>query len=159
LALLVPGFLNEPLHARASIRGFEKCTETTVISRLLQWKWSQYWRKGGFSIWGCLESYDSPSETHFLDWRQRHRREISQLLPKRQLCQACRASHRKRKRYMQGRIEGGKVGTISGRRMTAGRQIVPTMSQVLSSIQYIYFRKTSVSNMGEPILLLAPGAI
>jgi len=42
-----------------------------------------------------------------------------------------------------------------------GRQKVPTMSQALSSIQYICFRKTSGSNMGAPnlLLLLAPGAI
>jgi len=33
------------------------------------------------------------------------------------------------------------------------------MLQVLSSIQYICFRKTSISNMGSPNLLLAPGAI
>jgi len=30
-----------------------------------------------------------------------------------------------------------------------GRRIVPTMSQVLSSLQYINFRKTSGSNMGR----------
>jgi len=39
------------------------------------------------------------------------------------------------------------------------RRKVPTMSQVLSSMQYICFRKTSGSNMGAPNLLLAPGAI
>jgi len=39
------------------------------------------------------------------------------------------------------------------------RRKVPTMPQVLSSMQYICFRKTSVSNMGAPNLLLAPGAI
>jgi len=33
------------------------------------------------------------------------------------------------------------------------------MSQVLSSIQYIGFRKISGSNTGEPNLLLALGAI
>jgi len=33
------------------------------------------------------------------------------------------------------------------------------MSQVLSSIKYIGFRKTSGSNTGEPNLLLSPGAI
>jgi len=36
---------------------------------------------------------------------------------------------------------------------------VPTMSQVLSSIQYICFRKTVGSNMESPNLLLASGAI
>jgi len=41
----------------------------------------------------------------------------------------------------------------------AGRRKVPTMSQALSSTQYICFQKTSVSNMGAPNLLLAPGAI
>jgi len=35
----------------------------------------------------------------------------------------------------------------------------PTMSKVLSSLQYTGFRKTSVSNMGAPKLLLAPGSI
>jgi len=40
-----------------------------------------------------------------------------------------------------------------------GRRKVTTMSQVLSSIQYIYFLKTSNSNMEAPNMLLAPGAI
>ena len=40
-----------------------------------------------------------------------------------------------------------------------GAPNVPTMSQLLSSIQYICFRRTSGSNMGAPNLLLAPGAI
>jgi len=40
-----------------------------------------------------------------------------------------------------------------------GRHKVPTMSQILSSVQYICFRKTSGSNMGPPNLLLGPGAI
>jgi len=39
------------------------------------------------------------------------------------------------------------------------RRKVPTISQVLSSIQYICFRKTSNSNMGVPNLLLALGAM
>ena len=38
-------------------------------------------------------------------------------------------------------------------------QNVATMSQVLSSIQYICFRKTLGSNMGAPNFLLVPGAI
>ena len=38
-------------------------------------------------------------------------------------------------------------------------QNVATMSQVLSSIQYICFRETLGSNMGAPNFLLAPGAI
>jgi len=33
------------------------------------------------------------------------------------------------------------------------------MSQVLSAIQYVWFRKTSGSNMGATNLLLVPGAI
>jgi len=33
------------------------------------------------------------------------------------------------------------------------------MSQVLSSKEYIYFRKTSDSNTGAPNLLLAPSVI
>jgi len=36
-----------------------------------------------------------------------------------------------------------------------GRKKIPTMSQALYSIQYICFRKTSVSNMGVPNLLLS----
>ena len=39
------------------------------------------------------------------------------------------------------------------------RRKVPTISQILSSIQYICFRKTSGSNMGVPNLLLVPDAI
>ena len=72
----------------------------------------------------------------------------------------------------QGRNKGGKGDAIPRGRVTMGRQVtaggaewlrgsqkVPTMSQVHSSIQYICLRKTSVSNMGAPNLLLAPGAI
>jgi len=41
-----------------------------------------------------------------------------------------------------------------------GAPKIPTVSQVLSSMQYICFRKSSGSNiMGAPNLLLAPGAI
>jgi len=39
-----------------------------------------------------------------------------------------------------------------------GRRKVLTMSEVLSSIQCIFFRKTSGSNRGAPNLLVAPGA-
>jgi len=47
-----------------------------------------------------------------------------------------------------------------GRRTTAGlRRKVPKISQVLSSMQWIYFRKSSGSNTGAPNLLLAPVAI
>ena len=50
------------------------------------------------------------------------------------------------------------------RRITAGGPKSPTMSPVLSSTQYVYFRKTSSSNMGaptcflprEPSILVAP---
>jgi len=66
----------------------------------------------------------------------------------------------------QGRNNGGQEGTIpwasnhyGGAESVRGPQKVPKMSQVLSSIQYICFRKTSGSNMGAPNLLLAPGAI
>jgi len=69
-------------------------------------------------------------------------------------------------RWLQARNEEGKGAQFPGRRVTMGapnhcegRRKVPTMSQVLSSIQYMCFRKTSVSNMGAPDLLLAPGAI
>ena len=50
-------------------------------------------------------------------------------------------------------IAGGKGEQFTGRRK------VSTVSQVLSSIQHICYRKTSGSNMGVPNLLLAPGAI
>jgi len=73
----------------------------------------------------------------------------------------------------QGRNEGGNGGTIprapnhyGGAESLRGapndcglRQKVPTVSQVLSSMEYICFRKTSGSNMGTPNLLLALGAI
>ena len=52
-----------------------------------------------------------------------------------------------------------KGGTKHRRRITGERRKVPTMSQVLSSIQYIYSQKTSGSNMEAPNLFLAPGAI
>jgi len=40
-----------------------------------------------------------------------------------------------------------------------GRLKVPTMSQVLPSIQYIYSRKTSGSNIGAQNLFLVPRVI
>jgi len=40
-----------------------------------------------------------------------------------------------------------------------GRRKVPTMSQVLSSIEYICFRKSPGSNMRAPNLLLSLGPI
>jgi len=55
-------------------------------------------------------------------------------------------------------LRGGEP--LPGRRITAGgRRKVATMSQVFSSIPWIYFLKTSSSNTGAPNLLLAPGAI
>jgi len=57
----------------------------------------------------------------------------------------------------QGRNEGGTIPGVSSH--CRERRKVPTMSHVLSSMQYICFRKTSGSNMGAPKLLLAPGAI
>jgi len=68
-------------------------------------------------------------------------------------------------RSTQGRNDEGKghnfpgAESLWGRLMIAGRQKIPTMSQVHSSIQYICFRKISGSNMGAPNLHLAPGAI
>ena len=60
----------------------------------------------------------------------------------------------------QGRNEGDQRGAIPrAPNRCGGRKKVPTMSQVLSSIQYICFRKTSGANMGAPNLLLAQGAI
>ena len=46
-----------------------------------------------------------------------------------------------------------------GRRMTAERQKILKKLQVLCSIQWICFLKSSGSNMGAPNLLLIPGAI
>jgi len=76
----------------------------------------------------------------------------------------------KDKQHMQsGAWRGGQGGAIPRAlshyggaewcQKVRGRQKVPTTSQVLSSIQNICFRKTSVSNTGAPNLLLAPGAI
>jgi len=56
----------------------------------------------------------------------------------------------------QGRNKGGTI--LRAPNDYAGRRQVPTMSQVLSSMQYICFRKTSGSNMGTPYVLLALGA-
>jgi len=53
-------------------------------------------------------------------------------------------------RGTQGRTEGTQF---------PGRRKVPTTSQVLSSIHYIYSQKTLGSNMGVPNLLLDPGAV
>ena len=55
---------------------------------------------------------------------------------------------------IQGRNEGESKGE-----QFPGRQNVPTMSQVLPSIQYTCFRNSSGSNTGPTNLLLAPGAI
>ena len=54
--------------------------------------------------------------------------------------------------YFQGRNEGAKA-------QCPGRRKVPTMSQVLSSAQYICSRNSLGSNMGAQNLFLAPGAI
>ena len=66
----------------------------------------------------------------------------------------------------QGERDSPGAESLRGRQIIAagaewlrGHRKAPTMSQVLSSIQYICARKTSVSNMGAPNLLLAPGAI
>jgi len=71
--------------------------------------------------------------------------------------------------WMQGRNEGaiprapshyGGAKSLRGASNgCGGRRKVPSMSQVLSSIQHISFRKTSVSSMGARNVLLAPGAI
>jgi len=53
----------------------------------------------------------------------------------------------------QGRNEEGKGAEYPGRRK------VPKMSQVFSSIQYIYSEKTLGTNMGAPNSFLSPGAI
>jgi len=80
---------------------------------------------------------------------------------------------KRRYTYKQGRNEGEQRGDISPSAASlqgaeslreapndyAWRRKVSTMSQVLSSIQYICFQKTSGSNMGAPNLLLIPGAI
>jgi len=57
----------------------------------------------------------------------------------------------------QGRNEGGKGGTIPrAPNHCGGRRKVLKLPQVFSSIQYICFRKTSVSNMGRQTRFL-PG--
>ena len=65
-----------------------------------------------------------------------------------------------------GTWRGGEGSTIpraaihyGGVESLRGRRKVPTLSQVLSSIQYICFRKTLGLNMGAPNLCLAPCAI
>jgi len=65
----------------------------------------------------------------------------------------------------RGVTRGVRGAQFTGRRVTAGapnrggRQKIPTLPQVLSLIQCIFLRKTSVSNMGAPNWLLGPGAI
>jgi len=63
-------------------------------------------------------------------------------------------------------VTKGKGGAITwapnhsgGAEILRGRQKIPTMPHVHTSIQHICFRKTSGSNTGAPNLLLAPGAI
>ena len=65
----------------------------------------------------------------------------------------------------QGRNEGGRGGTIPQAPNHCGGEWLravlksPAMSQALSSMQYICFRKISGSNTGAPNLLLVPGGI
>jgi len=62
--------------------------------------------------------------------------------------------------YTQGRNEGWQGRYDSpGAESLWERRKVPKLSQVLSSIHYIYFRNISGSNMGWTNLLLVPGAI
>ena len=57
---------------------------------------------------------------------------------------------------MQGRNEGDKGSTFPrAPNHCGGPAIVPTVSQVLSSIQYIYYRKTLGSKMGAQTCFLA----
>jgi len=56
---------------------------------------------------------------------------------------------------MQGRSEVGARGQKVPGLESLGRQKVPTMSQVLSSMQYTYSQMTLGSNTGAPNLLLA----
>jgi len=68
---------------------------------------------------------------------------------------------------VQGRNKGAQGGTIlrapnhcgKAPDYCGGRRKVPKMSQVLSSIEYTYFRKSLGSNMEAPNLLLALGPI
>jgi len=53
---------------------------------------------------------------------------------------------------------GGSESLRGASNNCGGRKEVPTMSQVLPSIQYICFQKTSGSNIGVLNLLLALGA-
>jgi len=59
----------------------------------------------------------------------------------------------------RGVTSGGRGTQCPGRQITGGRRKVPPMLQVLSSIHYLYYQKTSGSKMGAPNLFLAPGAI
>jgi len=60
----------------------------------------------------------------------------------------------------QGRNEGARGGrNYPGAESLWGRQKIPTLSHVHSSIQYICFRKTSGSKIGAPNLHLGPSAI
>jgi len=69
-------------------------------------------------------------------------------------------SRRENRQIMnKGVTSGGKRGTIPRTpNHCGGRRKVPTLSQVLYSIQFICFRKTLGTNMGAPNLLLATGA-
>jgi len=66
----------------------------------------------------------------------------------------------------QGRNEGGKRGTLSRApnhygcaEWLRGRPKSPNNVTSTSSMQYICFQKTSISNMGAPNVLLATGTI
>ena len=69
-------------------------------------------------------------------------------------------AHRGVTRVERGaQFPGRRITRGKGGHNSRGRWKAPTMLQVLSSVQYICFRKTSGSNMGAPNLLLAPGTI
>jgi len=77
----------------------------------------------------------------------------------------CRCNHA-RVLPTRGVTTWGQEEQFPGRRIAnggaqslRGRWKITKLSQVLSSIQYICFRKISGSNMGAPNLLLAPGPI
>jgi len=59
----------------------------------------------------------------------------------------------------EGVTRGARGNNSPGAESLRGHRKVSAMSQVLSSIQYSCFRKTSGSNMWAQNLFLAPGAI
>ena len=111
--------------------------------------WPKRFLPGGKQCWSFIVSTPKIGEKHF---STKNLTAKYYQNPRRPRCQG-------RKEWGRGAQFPERWVIMGGTEWLRGAPKIPTMSQVLSSIQYICFRETSGSNMGAPNLLLAPGAI